>query len=182
MNRPPRSYAYRGAGLEATLDLAHGLYNRRGTARIRRYFLAGSFRKQARGGAVLVPLPKADQPPDYHGCVAGRMVVFDAKETDDPARWRLDSRYGHQVDRLAWWAEAGALAFFAVECRPLGPLHLLRVFPVDVDVPYMPARVWPEIRFDQEYPVRFVLVVRPTSEGWYDWLAAVQAAGWLPPA
>lgn len=178
-----RSHAYRGAGLEATLDLAHDLYNKRDVARIRHYHLAGEYRAAGRGGpAGFRPLPKADQPPDYHGCVASRMVVFDAKQTDGRDGWTLDSRYAHQYDRLRWWSEAAALAFFAVECLPREQLSLLRI---------KPTSPWPMVTFGPGWSIegsfaRFTdpdcLVVDRTDEGWYDWIAACRAAGWLDPA
>lgn len=177
------SFAYRGTGLEGLLDLAHDLYAKRGLALIRHYHLAGRYRG-GRQGSALVALPKEQQPVDYHGCIAGRMVVFDAKETKDRVEWSLDRRYSHQVDRLLAWSRFGALAFFAVECKPRSILYLVRVMMLDrvsASDWLAPAIPWPRCDFeipDGRDPAGMV-VVPANTEGYYDWLPAVQLRGWL---
>jgi penicillin-binding protein-related factor A (putative recombinase) len=174
------TFAYRGMGLEAVLDLAHDLYAKRGVALIRHYHLAARYRG-GRQGASLVALQKDLQPVDYHGCVAGRMVVFDAKETKDRVSWSLDRAYGHQIERLYAWSRFGALAFFAIECAPRHTLFLVRtqseVSPFGTPV----VPIWPRCDFEVAvaHAVAGMVIVPANSEGWYDWLPAVQLRGWL---
>jgi len=174
------TFAYRGIGLEAVLDLAHDLYAKRGTALVRHYHLAARMRGGPSGGHAVV-LPREQQPVDYHGCVAGRMVVFDAKETKDRVEWSLDRRYSHQVDRLWAWSSFGALAFFAVECVPRHTLFLLRIHGELPPFGFPVTAAWPRCDFELAvgHEVAGMVIVPANPEGWYDWLPAVQLRGWL---
>lgn len=162
------THAYRGMSLEAMLDLAHGIYQARGAAMVRHYHLAARYRG-GHQGSYLVALDRSMQPPDYHGAVAGHLVVFDAKETKDGVAWSLDARYSHQYERLRDWSGFGVLAFFAVHCLPRDTLYILRVVP---DSP------WPCLSFETP-DRRLVLVIPSNGDGWFDWLPAVQERGWL---
>ena len=166
----PTSHAHRGSGIEAALRLTHELYWNRERVLVRHYGISGRW---FGSGSRFVPFPKAEQPPDFDGCVAGRKVVFDAKEhRATTPTWSLDKRYAHQLIRLQDWAAAGALAFFAVEVPGRSILFLVRIHP---------DSAWPKVAFDAVD--KHVLAVPMTWDGGYsglyDWLSAVREAGWL---
>jgi len=164
VTRVPVPKGGRGMALEAALDFAHARYRDRERVLVRRYGVAGRFF----GKGKFIPLPKLDQPVDYHGCDRGRLLVFDAKEHRKGDRWRLDARYEHQYQRLVRWSQAGALAFFAVLFGPRDELYLLRI---------RPASDWPMVDL-REPRHHDLLLVLPNDENWFDWLAAVRT-GWI---
>lgn len=159
------SPSHRGRGLEAALDLAHDLYWKRERILIRHYGISGRWFGGHPGEPPrFVSFPKDQQPVDYHGCLRGRLVVFDAKQEKRGNRWRLDKRYAHQHERLQSWAASGAIAFFAIEAVSRRRLFLLRI---------RPESPWPALDFAA--PLHSdVLVVRPNEEGYYDWLTLIR--------
>lgn len=159
------SSANRGRKLEKRLDIIHnGYLNLRPPVVVRHYGHAGRY-VPGPSKPRFIPWKKTKQPVDYHGCIHGRLVVFDAKAVNDPKRksWRLDGRYTHQLERLIQWASAKAIAFFAVEHALRSHLYLYRIYA---------GSEWPAFAFND--PITHdLLLVRANDEGLYDWLPVV---------
>lgn len=168
MTKLPESKARRGLVFEKTLDVMHKRYWRDDKVLIAHYGISGRYFFHS-GKSRFVAHPKDGQPPDYHGSVRGHLVVFDAKSTKNKTRWRLDSRYLHQVVRLRAWSASGAVAFFIVHLRRRDEVRILRVWD---DGEY------PAFGFD-ETPSFNLLLLQPNDENLFDWLPAVRDA-WLP--
>jgi len=160
------SPANRGMALEAALNFMHEQYAAKGEkVRIRHYGISGKWF----GSKMFVPLPKQEQPPDYHGVIAGRFVAFDAKQTNNARRWTLDNRYLHQLDRLSFWACGGAVCWFAVEATAVNTLFLRRV---------LPFTTRDSLSFSFEDLSSPVLLRVMAKGNLYDWLPIV-AENWL---
>jgi hypothetical protein len=120
--------------------------------------VAGSWR-----GKRFVPMPDKAAP-DFYGCDRGKFLAFEAKECRKP-RWRLDKRFGHQVERLRRLALARATAWFAVEDVPARVLWLLRIWP---------QSDWPVLDFRSPASSPDLLRLAADPDGLYDWLPAVR--------
>jgi hypothetical protein len=150
----------RGRKLEALLIHTHQIYWDREHVIVEHNQLPGRWLGKGR----FVPAPQSKSV-DFHGVDRGRPLVFDAKECRKP-RWRLDTRYAHQFDRLCRFALARAIAWFAVEDVRHSILWLLRIWP---------QSEWPVIDF-AEAPNADMLKIARNEDGWYDWLPAVRSA------
>lgn len=110
---------------------------------------------------IIIVRPSAGEPPS--------LVAFDAKSTGDRAGWSLPRKSLHQKDLLSRLAGIGVPAFFLVECRPRGICYAIRI------APGLEGVAFPRIRFDE---FRYA-AIEEDGYGHYDWLAALEAWGWL---
>ena len=51
---------------------------------------------------------------DFIGCVMGKAIAFDAKETTNKTSFPLANIKKHQLDFLDYWEAAGGIAFFLI--------------------------------------------------------------------
>jgi len=56
---------------------------------------------------------------DFFGCVGGRAIAFDAKETKNKTSFPLSNIHQHQLDFLDYWSECGGIAFFLIHFTSL---------------------------------------------------------------
>jgi len=155
-----------GAGLESALDFIHNLYWNRDKVWVQHNGIAGVWRGRPGEERLFHPVSR-EAAPDYYGCIKGLFVAFDAKTTANVGIWRLKADQIHQRTRLVRLHEAGALTWFAVECREQNVLYL-----------YPPREIeWPSVDF--KHPDPGTLQV-PWDErvGGYDWLRAV-ISNWI---
>lgn len=156
-----------GESLEDALAFTHTLYWTRRKVWLQHNGISGRWRiNQSTRQKQFTPTSRVAAP-DYYGCVAGRFIAFDAKSEQDMS-WRLPREREHQFETLKDLADAGAVCWFAVECRPSNIMRLIRV---------VRHSDWPAVRFRE--PADPMLEVGWSGlYGGYDWLGVVEAA-WL---
>ena len=98
-----------GHGFERSLDDLHIHYRSARRAWVEK--VPSPYRVlKVLGGGRFTGAFEGEGPPDYTGIVAGRTVVFDAKQTSD-TRWGFDHLAIHQAGALEEVASYGGFAF-----------------------------------------------------------------------
>lgn len=98
-----------GHGFERALDGLHNLYKEAGRAWVIKVPAPYTVRGRPIDGRF-TGVFEGEGPPDYAGAVAGRMVVFDAKQTAAD-RWRFEALATHQAEHFDRATKQGAFAF-----------------------------------------------------------------------
>lgn len=96
----------RGADWQAALELRHYQYHKADQARI---WPAHPGAKVVRGRALF----DAKGPPDYFGTISGRLLLFDAKSTEEET-WPISLLKPHQAQDLEAADRFGGFAFLAI--------------------------------------------------------------------
>lgn len=162
--------AHRGKALEAMLNFGHQLYvNRFEDVRVEHNGTRGTWKSQG-GKGVFVP-DVSKSAPDYYGSIAGQMIVFDAKTTQNKKVWRLKSDSAHQYLAMLDWSKARAICWFAVEHKLDEVLYMLKVSHLKPWLKSLPSMTFPP-------PVDIGIIACPMIDGWYDWLPLVRF-GWI---
>lgn len=120
------TYANRGKTLEHYINESNESYMIRGQAEIIRQHPEIKVLK-SKGNEIIKAFFKDKGAPDYAGISHGRGICFDAKETADRERFKLELIKEHQMNYLKRWQDQGGVSFIL--------LHFSKLFESYV-VPY----------------------------------------------
>jgi recombination protein U len=109
------SYANRGMGFEALINLTNDLYNRRGLALITKLPTPMKVLGPAKVKNQHVAVFEKPSTVDYTGVYRGRAIEFEAKSTHSLTAWPLKDIHDHQVEHLRRVDQHGGIAFVLVE-------------------------------------------------------------------
>jgi recombination protein U len=109
------SYANRGMGFEALINLTNDIYNRRGLAIITKRPTPMKVLGPAKVKNQHVAVFEKPSTVDYTGVYRGRAIEFEAKSTHSLTAWPLKDIHDHQVEHLRRVDQHGGIAFVLVE-------------------------------------------------------------------
>lgn len=121
-----KSHANRGKALENYINESNESYLIRGQAEIIRQHPEIKVLK-LNGKEIVKAFFKDKGAPDYAGLTHGRGICFDAKETGDRERFKLELIKDHQIQYLKRWQNQGGISFII--------LHFTKLFETYI-VPY----------------------------------------------